>query len=141
MSDPPRVIVVANPSAVDGYRMGALRGRCEYFPKPVIFEQLLVLLSERGDDCIDDYARAFSLSPQERAVLEHAISGEDDDVIGGRIGCARTTVKSYWIRIYTKVGERRRDLVIAHFARWLIQRRRRSGSRAPTTALEGTGRR
>jgi DNA-binding NarL/FixJ family response regulator len=121
----PNVVVVAAPQNVDGHRILSLRGRCEYLPKPVIFETLLVMLEPPRAGTLGDYARTFALSDQERAVLERAVQGLDDDEIGAEIGCARTTVKSYWSRIYTKVGQKGRDQVFAHLTRWLLQGRER----------------
>jgi len=129
MRSRPNVIVVAASQNMDGYRFVSLRGRCEYLPKPVIVEPLLALLRRRVHPGIEHYVEAFAFSPQEHAVVRYAVAGLDDEAICKTTECSRSTVKTYWSRIYGKLGVKGRDHVLAHFARWLLsERERTSGS-------------
>jgi len=116
----PNVIVVAAPEGMDGHRVVALRGRCEFLPKPIIFDALLGLLQRRVHRGIDDYVADRGFSAQEGAVIRHAVAGLDDEAICEKTACSRSTVKTYWARIYIKLGVKGRDQVLAHFARWLL---------------------
>jgi DNA-binding NarL/FixJ family response regulator len=114
------VVVIAAPQSLDGHRILSLRGRCEFLPKPIIFGTLVAMLENRARAGVDDYAAQFGLSPQEHAVVRHAVAGMDDHQICDATDCSRSTVKSYWSRIYLKLGVKGRDQVLAHLARWLL---------------------
>jgi len=119
----PWVIVIATPQSLDGHRILSLRGRCEILPKPVIMDALLAMLAESALSGVGHYADAFGLSPQERLVLDRAVAGMDDAQISAATDCSHSTVKSYWARIYSKLGVKGRDKAMAHLARWLLQHR------------------
>lgn len=121
----PNVIVVAVPQSLDRHRILALRRRCAFLPKPVNAETLLEMLAEPAHPGVDEYAREFALSPQERAVVHHAVAGLTDVQITEATNCSRSTVKCYWARIYLKLRVKGRAQVLAHFARWLMHRQAR----------------
>jgi DNA-binding response OmpR family regulator len=117
----PAVIVVAAPEGVDCRRMVAFSGRCDYLPKPLIFEALLVLLRRRRNGSIDDYGREFGLSERELAVLKLAINGLDVDATANRLGCRPGTIRTYWARVLHKTDARSREQSLSHVIRWLVR--------------------
>lgn len=131
----PRVVVTASPDSLDGHRILSLRGRCEFLPKPLIVETLLTMLAESPASGVDAYAEEFLLSPQEHVVVRHAVAGLDDLAISAATDCSRSTVKSYWSRIYQKLGVKGRDQVLAHLARWLMSNRPRKRASYRPVAL------
>jgi two-component system nitrate/nitrite response regulator NarL len=62
-------------------------------------------------------ARAIELSSRERQLLELAAAGMTTDAIAGRLYLSPNTVKTYWRRLYEKLGTSDRGSAIAEAIR------------------------
>ncbi len=69
---------------------------------------------------VNDYARDYRLSGQETLLLLCAARGVSDKCAAATLSCTRSTVGTYWQRIYRKVGQQGQCKVLAHLLRRLI---------------------
>ena len=61
------------------------------------------------------------LSPQEMRVVAGALRELSNDEIAQELGCSSSTVRTYWARIFEKVGCSREHHVLARIARFASQ--------------------
>jgi DNA-binding response OmpR family regulator len=128
----PSVIVVASPEGVDSRRMAAFSGRCDYLPKPLMFDTLIELLTREHIPRLSQYAEEFGLNEQEVEVLQSAVEGLDIEETARQLGCEPATVRSLWTRLAQKTSTSDREQTLAHVIRWLTKREGSTGrSRAP----------
>jgi DNA-binding NarL/FixJ family response regulator len=99
-----------------------LHGRCAVIiPKPadrqVLHGILDVLEADKaGISVVANFARRHRLSPQEARLLNAAIREACDEEASDILGCTPGTVRSYWSRIFSKVGcHSQRDVVARLF--------------------------
>jgi DNA-binding CsgD family transcriptional regulator len=64
------------------------------------------------------YGERYFLSPREIDVLGYAVEGAQDKHIAERHSCSRSTVSTYWRRIFIKTGVRPQREVLAHLLRF-----------------------
>ena len=69
------------------------------------------------DELVRKYAAEHSLSPQETRVLAAAVSGTANKVAAGELSCNRSTISTYWKRIFSKTGCRSQREVLGHLIR------------------------
>jgi DNA-binding NarL/FixJ family response regulator len=119
LANHPKVVVVAAPQNVDCRRMVAFADRCDYLPKPLIFESLLTLLRRKRHDSLDAYGKEFGLSEREVAVLKATVHGLDLDGTAAALGCRPGTVRTYWARLLKKTNAGSRAQSLGHVIRWM----------------------
>ena len=103
-----------------------------------VADVLAALRTDRGlATAIASFAAECKLSPKEGELLRLAIEGLNNDEAADALGCRRTTVSSYWARIFSKTGVRCQRDVVATFVRF----RTRSVEEVPrrTPAAPGRG--
>ena len=64
------------------------------------------------------FVRNNQLSPQEMRVVEGALRELSNGEIAEELGCSSSTVRTYWTRIFQKVGCSREHHVLARIARF-----------------------
>lgn len=145
----PRPSVAVISAYLDARRCLSLRGRCAIvLAKPVdgsVFRSVLDILEEArsGRSTIAAFAAQFRLSGQETRLLDAALKELTNEDAAELLGCAPSTVRSYWARIFHKVGCHCERDVIARLFRFAQDQTGshglRSGSdrtdRSPSTAL------
>jgi DNA-binding CsgD family transcriptional regulator len=68
--------------------------------------------SQLGTSTVSSFATRHGLSPQETRLLRLALQEVTNKEAAYRLGCTHSTVRSYWARIFRKVGCRtERDVV------------------------------
>lgn len=118
---PPAVAVVSG--HMDGEKVVNLHGRCYMaVPKPLkasTLTKLVTLLAERATvhSALSEFCRQHSLSEREAAVLQAATDGAQNKEIAAALGCAPSTVVTYWRRIFTKTSCRSRHEVLSALLR------------------------
>jgi DNA-binding CsgD family transcriptional regulator len=70
-------------------------------------------------ECVDSYSNSYNLSPQERRVLLAAVQGVADKLVADDLGVSRSTISTYWKRIFGKTQCRSQRDVLAHLLRTL----------------------
>ncbi len=119
------------PVAVISRHLGAarclsLRGHCTIaLTKPVdasVLRNLFEILEEArsGDSTVTRFATHYRLSPRERSLLNLALQELTNEESAERLGCAYSTVRSYWSRIFHKVGCHCERDVIARVLRFAL---------------------
>lgn len=72
------------------------------------------------DRYVERYSMLHGLSPQERRLLLAAVDGLPDKSVADRLGISRSTISTYWNRIFSKTECRSQRDVLAHMLRtWL----------------------
>lgn len=96
----------------------SLHGRCVIaLTKPVdarVLDAVFKVLEESqlGTSTVSSFATRHGLSPQETRLLRLALQEVTNKEAAYRLGCTHSTVRSYWARIFRKVGCRtERDVV------------------------------
>jgi DNA-binding NarL/FixJ family response regulator len=118
----PPVAVIA--ALLDAQRVLDLRSRSAIaIPKPADADTLRGVLAvlerhRRGGSTADDFATAYRLSDQERRLLDAAVQELSNEEVAGQLGCAHSTVRSYWSRIFAKVGCHSERDVVARLLRF-----------------------
>ncbi len=128
----------------------SLHGRCSIaLTKPIdgrVLEAVFQVLEETrtGTSAISSFAAHHGLSPQETRLLRLALQEVTNKEAADRLGCAHSTVRSYWARIFQKVGCRTERDVVSR----LFRHARRSATaeeasfvitQVPPTALNQRG--
>lgn len=122
----PRPAVAVITGLLDAQRTLELCGRCAIaIPKPadreVLRGVLAVLERDRcGGSTVLEFAATFRLSNQETRLLDAAVQELTNEQAAELLGCAYSTVRSYWSRIFEKIGcHSERDVVarLLRFAR------------------------
>ena len=81
---------------------------------PSVLLQALERLLHPQEDSVGNFARRHRLSPREVTLLRSALEGKNNDEVAAELGCSRTTISTYWSRIFRKTGvSGQRDLIIA----------------------------
>ena len=70
---------------------------------------------------VERYAAAHQLSRQELRLLLGIIEGRSDKSIAADWGRSRSTVSTYWKRIFAKTGQRPQREVLAHVLRFTAE--------------------
>jgi DNA-binding CsgD family transcriptional regulator len=73
-----------------------------------------------ASDAIDEFAIAHGLSPQEARLLHAALRELTDKKAATELGCSPSTVRTYWARIFQKVGCTRQRDVLARVVRFVV---------------------
>lgn len=106
----PRPLVAVFSEYLDARRYLSLRGRCALaLPKPVDGSVLRaafhILEKERSTGSIvAEFAALHRLSPQETKLLHAALRELSNEQAAELLSCAHSTVRTYWGRIFQKVG-------------------------------------
>jgi DNA-binding CsgD family transcriptional regulator len=101
---PPIVLVTADFSAERVLHL-ASKGDL-VLPSPLkpgtLLKAFRLLNQER--DAVARFADAYKLSPRERELVRHALSGLNNDEAAAAFGCSRATISTFWNRIFRKTG-------------------------------------
>jgi len=77
---------------------------------------------------ITAFVRAHRLSPRETRVVDGALRELSNTAIAKELGCSPSTIRTYWARIFQKLGCSRENHVLARIARfaaaWPLRERR-----------------
>jgi len=65
------------------------------------------------------FCRTHQLSPQETKLLRAAVQELTNDQAADALGCAPSTIRTYWTRIFQKVGCARERDVLARVVRFM----------------------
>ncbi len=123
----PAVIVMSGyldgDTAVELARMGAAT-----IPKPMASEKLVALIRDMGSrrssgDWLIRFSNKHRLSRKEQDVLCLAAQGLQNKEIAARLGCAHSTVMTYWKRIFCKTQRNTRSEVLSTLVAWQSQQR------------------
>jgi DNA-binding NarL/FixJ family response regulator len=68
------------------------------------------------------FVERYELSAREAGVLLLTIEGLCDKEIADRLGCSRSSISTYWCRIFSKTGSRPQRAVLSHIARTAAER-------------------
>jgi DNA-binding CsgD family transcriptional regulator len=71
---------------------------------------------------VNRYSMLYGLSPQERRLLLAAVDGVPDKHVADHLGISRSTISTYWNRIFSKTECRSQRDVLAHMLRTLALR-------------------
>ena len=114
----PRPSVAVITGLLDAQRTLELRGRCAIaIPKPAdgdVLRGILAVLERdrRGGSAVLEFAAMYRLSNQETRLLDAAVQELTNEQAAEVLGCAHSTVRSYWSRIFEKIGcHSERDVV------------------------------
>ncbi len=127
LSPPPRVAVIS------GYFSGDdavdLHNHCSMVvPKPISNTKLVELVeslfkTRESTDWLTCFCIKQAMSRRESQVLVLAAHGVQNKEIASEIGCATSTVISYWKRIFAKTKCRTRSEVLSMIIQWQSQQR------------------
>lgn len=70
---------------------------------------------------LTSYSETFKLSPREGEVLRLAVEGLQNKEISHAVGCADSTIISYWKRIFSKTYTKTRNQVLSSIIRFQAQ--------------------
>jgi DNA-binding CsgD family transcriptional regulator len=73
--------------------------------------------SPQGNRVLRAYVERYALSARETAVLVLTVEGLSDKEIADRLSCSRSSISTYWCRIFAKTGSRPQRAVLSHIAR------------------------
>jgi len=114
----PRPSIAVITGLLDAQRTLELRGRCAIaIPKPAdgdVLRGILAILERdrRGGSAVLEFAAMYRLSNQETRLLDAAVQELTNEQAAEVLGCAHSTVRSYWSRIFEKIGcHSERDVV------------------------------
>ncbi len=114
----PRPSIAVITGLLDAQRTLELRGRCAIaIPKPAdgdVLRGILAILERdrRGGSAVLEFAATYRLSNQETRLLDAAVQELTNEQAAEVLGCAHSTVRSYWSRIFEKIGcHSERDVV------------------------------
>lgn len=68
------------------------------------------------------FMRVYRLSPQEGRLIEAALRELSNEDIARELGCSPSTIRTYWSRIFHKVGCSRHQHVFARITRFILSR-------------------
>lgn len=69
-------------------------------------------------EIVNRYAREHALSAQEKRLLALAVAGRTDKCIADALACRRSTIATYWRRIFVKTGLRPQRAVLVGMVRF-----------------------
>jgi DNA-binding NarL/FixJ family response regulator len=120
----PKPSVAVITGLLDAQRTLELRGRCAIaIPKPAdgdVLRGILAVLERdrRGGSAVLEFAAMFRLSNQETRLLDAAVQELTNEQAAEVLGCAHSTVRSYWSRIFEKIGCHSERDVVARLLRY-----------------------
>ena len=121
----PRAALVALSGDLAAPRACALVGRCLCLPRAgLTAEAFLRILERTPPRGVSEFADAYGLSAQERAVLFAIVEGCSLADVASRLQCRPTTVKTYMQRMFAKTGRGSRCEVLSLVIDWLTSHRR-----------------
>jgi DNA-binding NarL/FixJ family response regulator len=129
----PKPSVAVITGLLDAQRTLELRGRCAIaIPKPAdgdVLRGILAILERdrRGGSAVLEFAAMFRLSNQETRLLDAAVQELTNEQAAEVLGCAHSTVRSYWSRIFEKIGCHSERDVVARLLRYAQESNARSG--------------
>jgi DNA-binding NarL/FixJ family response regulator len=135
----PRPSVAVITGLLDAQRTLELRGRCAIaIPKPAdgdVLRGILAILERdrRGGSTVLEFAALYKLSNQETRLLDAAVQELTNEQAAEVLGCAHSTVRSYWSRIFEKIGcHSERDVVsrLLRFAQESSSKSKRGDAKA-----------
>lgn len=128
----PKPSVAVITGLLDAQRTLELRGRCAIaIPKPAdgdVLRGILAVLERdrRGGSAVLEFAAAYRLSNQETRLLDAAVQELTNEQAAEVLGCAHSTVRSYWSRIFEKIGCHSERDVVARLLRYAQESNARS---------------
>jgi DNA-binding NarL/FixJ family response regulator len=135
----PRPAVAVITGLLDAQRTLELRHRCAIaIPKPAdadVLRGILAVLERdrRGGSAVREFAAKYRLSNQETKLLDAAVQELTNEQAAQVLGCAHSTVRSYWSRIFEKIGCHSERDVVARLLRYAQE----SNARPPSEAANG----
>jgi DNA-binding NarL/FixJ family response regulator len=75
----------------------------------------------RFEHVIATYSRCHRLSAQEQRLLLATVRGSSEKEVAYSLGCRRSTMSTYWQRIFQKTGFHSQIEVISAVLRWTIE--------------------
>jgi two-component system NtrC family response regulator len=120
----PKPSVAVITGMLDAGRTLALRNRCAIaIPKPAdgdVLRGILAVLERdrRGGSAVREFAVLHRLSNQETRLLDAAVQELTNEQAAEVLGCAHSTVRSYWSRIFDKIGCHSERDVVARLLRF-----------------------
>jgi DNA-binding CsgD family transcriptional regulator len=66
------------------------------------------------------YASGQGLSTQEQRLLAATVAGKVEKEIAASLRCTRSTLSTYWQRIFRKTGCRSQTQVVSAVLRWMV---------------------
>jgi DNA-binding NarL/FixJ family response regulator len=128
----PKPSVAVITGLLDAQRTLDLRGRCAIaIPKPADGDVLRGILAvmerdRRGGSAVLEFAARYRLSNQETRLLDAAVQELTNEQAAEVLGCAHSTVRSYWSRIFDKIGCHSERDVVARLLRYAQESNARS---------------
>jgi len=128
----PKPSVAVITGLLDAQRTLDLRNRCAIaIPKPAdadVLRGILAILERdrRGGSAVREFASIYRLSNQETRLLEAAVQELTNEQAAEVLGCAHSTVRSYWSRIFEKIGCHSERDVVARLLRYAQESNARS---------------
>jgi DNA-binding NarL/FixJ family response regulator len=128
----PKPSVAVITGLLDAQRTLELRGRCAIaIPKPAdgdVLRGILAVLERdrRGGSAVLEFAAMYRLSNQETRLLDAAVQELTNEQAAEVLGCAHSTVRSYWSRIFEKIGCHSERDVVARLLRYAQETNARS---------------
>lgn len=78
---------------------------------------------------LDEFATQHRLTPQERRLIQGCALGGSDKEMAAELGCSRSSISTYWCRIFRKTGHSGKPAVLAALFRYVC-RASRDGERS-----------
>ena len=134
----PRPSVAVITGLLDAQRTLELRHRCAIaIPKPAgadVLRGILAILERdrRGGSAVREFAAMYRLSNQETKLLDAAVQELTNEQAAQVLGCAHSTVRSYWSRIFEKIGCHSERDVVARLLRYAQESSARPRNEAAT---------
>jgi DNA-binding NarL/FixJ family response regulator len=128
----PKPSVAVITGLLDAQRTLELRNRCAIaIPKPAdgdVLRGILAILERdrRGGSTVREFAAIYRLSNQETRLLDAAVQELTNEQAAEVLGCAHSTVRSYWSRIFEKIGCHSERDVVARLLRYAQESNARS---------------
>ena len=128
----PKPAVAVITGLLDAQRTLELRNRCAIaIPKPAdgdVLRGILAILERdrRGGSAVREFAATYRLSNQETRLLDAAVQELTNEQAAEVLGCAHSTVRSYWSRIFEKIGCHSERDVVARLLRYAQESNARS---------------
>jgi DNA-binding CsgD family transcriptional regulator len=89
---------------------------------PEVLSGLPTFEDARVESLVIAFCGQHSLSPQERKLVFAAVEERTLEDVAAELGCAPSTVRTYWVRICKKVGCTRTREVLARMLKFAAAR-------------------
>jgi DNA-binding CsgD family transcriptional regulator len=100
--------------AMDDESMGTLNGDA------TVAGVATWLVDTAFDRVIDVYCKSHRLSGQEKRLLAATAAGKTEKEVAAMLDCQRSTISTYWQRIFKKIGRRSQIEVLGDLLRWVV---------------------